>query len=298
MTKIRLRLLVVALSLSTSAAIAQDDPSQQALRLDDQTFLSLVAQARVDAAQQISPLEMLTPCYAGAISCGQTVTGRVSVDSCVTSDSVYGVGYLFNGTMGQRVTLRSSSPSYRMGMALFDGRTGNDTLYATVQATVNGGTAEISNFQLPYTGPYTIILSPLVRVTFGDYSLTVTCVSGSASCTPSSTVLCLNNSRFRVDGTFRTPTGQTGPVMAQTVPTAPDSGLFWFFSANNLEMLVKVLNGCALNSRYWVFFSAGTNVEFTVNVTDTLRGGTRTYSNPLNNPAAPVQDTSAFATCP
>jgi hypothetical protein len=86
--------------------------------------------------------------------------------------------------------------------------------------------------------------------------------------------------------------------MATAVPSAPDSGLFWFFSASNLEMLMKVLNGCGLNNHYWVFFAAGTNVEFTVNVTDTLRGGTRTYFNPLNNPAPPVQDTSAFATCP
>jgi hypothetical protein len=188
-----------------------------------------------------------------------------------------------------------------MGMALADGRTGNNTIYATVQATANGSTAEISSFSLPYTGPYFIILSPLVPVTFGDYVLTVTCASApppGGGCTPSSTVLCLNNNRFRVDGTFRTPQGQTGPFMAQTVATAPDSGLFWFFSQNNLEMLFKVLNGCTLNNHYWVFFSAGTNVEFTVSVTDTLRGGTRTYTNPLNNPAPPVQDTSAFATCP
>jgi hypothetical protein len=185
-----------------------------------------------------------------------------------------------------------------MGMALADGRQGNTTIYANVQATTNGGTAEILSFSLPYTGTYFVILSPLAPATFGDYSLTVACVSGPGSCTSSSTVLCLNNNRFRVEGTFRTPQGQTGPFMATPVASAPDSGLFWFFSANNLEMLIKVLNGCALNSRYWVFFAAGTNVEFTVNVTDTLRGGTRTYTNPLNNPAPPVQDTSAFATCP
>ena len=49
---------------------------------------------------------------------------------------------------------------------------------------------------------------------------------------------------------------------------------------------------------YWVFFAAGTNVEFTVTVTDTQTGTVKTYSNPLNTAAPPVQDTSAFATCP
>jgi hypothetical protein len=42
--------------------------------------------------------------------------------------------------------------------------------------------------------------------------------------------------------------------------------------ANNLEMLIKVLDACAFNNRYWVFFSAGTNVEFTLTVTDTRSG--------------------------
>jgi hypothetical protein len=108
----------------------------------------------------------------------------------------------------------------------------------------------------------------------------------------------MNNGRFSARGTFRTAAGQTGPFMAVPVATAPDSGLFWFFAPSNLEMLIKVLNGCGLNSRYWVFFSAGTNVEFTVTVTDTQTGATKTYSNALNTAAPPVQDTSAFATCP
>jgi hypothetical protein len=122
--------------------------------------------------------------------------------------------------------------------------------------------------------------------------------SGGAPCVANATTLCMNNNRFSASGTFRTAAGQTGAFMAVPVATAPDSGLFWFFAPSNLEMLIKVLNGCGLNSRYWVFFSAGTNVEFTVNVTDTQTGAVKTYSNPLNTAAAPVQDTSAFATCP
>jgi hypothetical protein len=122
--------------------------------------------------------------------------------------------------------------------------------------------------------------------------------SGAAPCVPDATTLCMNNNRFSARGTFRTAAGQTGPFMAVPVASSPDSGLFWFFDASNLEMLIKVLNGCGLNSRYWVFFAAGTNVEFTMTVTDTQTGTVKTYSNPLNTAAAPVQDTSAFATCP
>ena len=62
-------------------------------------------------------------------------------------------------------------------------------------------------------------------------------------------------------------------------------------------MLVKVLNGCGTNNRFWVFFSAGTNVGFSVTVRDTVTGSQKTYINPDLNPAPPLQDTNAFL-CP
>lgn len=58
-----------------------------------------------------------------------------------------------------------------------------------------------------------------------------------------------------------------------------------------------MLDGCSVNNRFWVFFTAGTNVGYTVNVRDTKTGTVRTYGNADNNIAAPVQDTDAF-TCP
>jgi hypothetical protein len=82
------------------------------------------------------------------------------------------------------------------------------------------------------------------------------------------------------------------------IPSSPDSGLFYFFSESNLEMLLKVLNGCGVNNHYWVFFAATTNVELAVVVTDTSNGRTVAYFNPLDTPAPPVQDTSAFLSCP
>ena len=63
-------------------------------------------------------------------------------------------------------------------------------------------------------------------------------------------------------------------------------------------MLVKVLNGCSVNNRYWVFASARTNVGMNLTVTDVKAGVTKTYSNPDLTAAKPIQDTDAFNTCP
>jgi len=116
------------------------------------------------------------------------------------------------------------------------------------------------------------------------------------ACSNQPQALCLNNSRFRVTVNWRTPQGQTG--QGQAIPYTSDSGFFWFFNNANLEMMIKVLNGCTINSRYWAFHAATTNVEYTLTVTDTQTGQVRTYFNPLNRPAATVLDTAAFATCP
>ena len=116
-------------------------------------------------------------------------------------------------------------------------------------------------------------------------------------CTRDALGLCLNGSRFRVDVDWRDPVGNTGSSRA--VPVASDdSGLLWFFSADNWEMLIKVLDGCAINDRLWVFAAATTDVEYTLRVTDTVAGGIREYTNPLGTASPAITDTAAFATCP
>jgi CSLREA domain-containing protein len=107
--------------------------------------------------------------------------------------------------------------------------------------------------------------------------------------------LCLNQDRFRVAAHFRTGQGATG--QGQALPLTSDSGLYWFFDPANIELTVKVLDGCGLNGHYWVFLSGLTNVEVTITVTDTRNGTVKTYTNPLNRNFRPVFDTGAFATC-
>lgn len=52
------------------------------------------------------------------------------------------------------------------------------------------------------------------------------------------------------------------------------------------------------NSRNWSFYSPGTTVDFNITATATRIPRIKIYANPLGKPAPPVQDTSAFATCP
>ena len=74
------------------------------------------------------------------------------------------------------------------------------------------------------------------------------------------------------------------------------TGLLYYFDSNNLEFLVKVLDGCSVNGHYWFFAAAATDANFTVTVTDTATGETRQYSN--SSGEMRIIDLSAFATCP
>ncbi len=115
-------------------------------------------------------------------------------------------------------------------------------------------------------------------------------------CAPDATTLCLNADRFRVEVEWRSFDGSTGS--GRVVPVgSDDSGLLWFFETGNWEVLIKVLDGCALNDRFWVFAGATSTVEYTLRVTDTATGAVREYFNPLGIAAAAITDTDAFATC-
>jgi len=127
----------------------------------------------------------------------------------------------------------------------------------------------------------------------------LTPLAAVAPCLPSSTALCLGDgSRFKVEATWRY-TSATGdvPGTAGALTGTSDSGQFWFFSPDNVELAVKVLDGCSLNDHFWVFASGLTDIEVLLRVTDTQTGHTRTYFNPLKRAYKPVQDTSAFS-CP
>ena len=109
--------------------------------------------------------------------------------------------------------------------------------------------------------------------------------------------LCLDDGRFRVVSSWRVPTQGTSGS-GNDITLSSDTGYFWFFAATNLELVVKVLNGCGVNSHHWVFAGGLTDVEVVLTVTDTSTGATRVYTNASGTAFVPIQDTSAFAQCP
>ncbi len=117
-------------------------------------------------------------------------------------------------------------------------------------------------------------------------------------CVPSDIALCLQNGRFRVEVSRKDFQGNTGKGHAIPLEGRDDSGLFWYFQEENIELTVKILNGCNLGGNWWVFLSSGSTVEYTVTVTDTLTDRKKTYTNDSGEAAPLLADTSAFSCNP
>jgi hypothetical protein len=120
---------------------------------------------------------------------------------------------------------------------------------------------------------------------------TITVLSPSATCVPDATRLCLTGQRFEVQVDW-TSGGSSAPGRAQVLTN--NTGTFWFFQPANLELVVKVLDGCAINDHFWFFAAGLTNVATRIFVTDHETGAQRVYESPAGSPFAPRQDTAAF----
>jgi hypothetical protein len=118
------------------------------------------------------------------------------------------------------------------------------------------------------------------------------------SCADSPTVRCLQGGRFRAEIDFAAYDGAAGPARAARGGRSADTAIFTFFEPSNWELMVKVLDGCAINSHFWVYAAASTDVEYTMTITDIATGARQVYVNPLGRVAETVTDNLAFSCSP
>ena len=115
--------------------------------------------------------------------------------------------------------------------------------------------------------------------------------AAAANCEPTATRLCLQGGRFAVEARWTDFQGNHG--VGKAIILTGDTGYFWFFDEANVEVVLKVLDGRPLNGKFWVFYGALSSVEYTLTVTDTQTGQSRTYHNPAGRLASGA-DTGAF----
>jgi hypothetical protein len=233
------------------------------------------------------------------VGCGTVSTDTIGTGGCSPADGRYSNVYRVNLAGGTPVFFSAKSSVFTAFVGIYE--SGGSEFLATGVAAQHGSAAALL-YQVPHDGFFYLEVRTLELGATGLYSYLLTCTSPNTlpfpnpSCSPSATTLCLASGRFAVTTQWRTNDGGNGA--GQAVPLTSDTGYFTFFSASNVEVVVKVLSGCGLNSRYWVFAGGLTNVNVVMTVRDTKTNTTKTFTNPVNTAFTPIQDTNAFATCP
>ena len=114
---------------------------------------------------------------------------------------------------------------------------------------------------------------------------------GYTSCRPETAPLVFDGG-YEVRMCYETPAGEVGEAKSG-LWTSGESGLLWFFSRGNAEVLIKVLDGCRFNGHRWVFVAPVTDVAFNLYVTDG-NGHYWSHYNRQGEKAATGIDTMAF----
>jgi hypothetical protein len=111
----------------------------------------------------------------------------------------------------------------------------------------------------------------------GDVEDTTAAGAATGACHPDAATLCLLGGRFAANVTWQNQfnggvigSGKAGPLSSET-------GTFYFTDPTNKELLVKILD---FGNRFAVFYGSLSNLQYTLQVTDTSTGGTKTYFNP------------------
>jgi choice-of-anchor B domain-containing protein len=114
--------------------------------------------------------------------------------------------------------------------------------------------------------------------------------AGGEPCPDDGRTLCLGHGRFQL--TVEVAVESAGGP-ARPAPLSGTTGAFWFFEPSNLELVVKVLDGRALNGSHWLFLGGLSDLPFELTARDTATGVTRTWTTEAGSLAA-IRDLDAF----
>lgn len=114
---------------------------------------------------------------------------------------------------------------------------------------------------------------------------------GYTDCVPQTTPLVFDGG-YNVRMCYETSEGTLGEGKAG-VWASGQSGLLWFFTRDNAEVLIKVLDGCGFNNHRWVYVAPVTDLAFNLYVIDS-QGNTWSHHNRLGDTASTRSDNEAF----
>jgi hypothetical protein len=289
--------IVMSLTLLIAATTASGQESER---------LSIIKDARL--ASEAGAVR-LAACPATPLQLPARVTGTIGFASCTDILGLREDVYSITVAAGETIDIDLSSPDFDVFLYMY---LGNGTSVTTTRVSTIL-TSPLSRVTARHTfatgGTYYVeaeslwSLNPGSLPWRGNYTLSIsTSKTTAGSCVASSTATCLQNGRFRVSiaylNQFATPpapgTFLGGKLIAG--PQNPDVATFGISSPQAIEVVVRIQDTRPFGlNRFDVYYGGLTDLEYTVSVTDTVTGNTKTYRNPPGTVGGGVDRTTFTA---
>jgi hypothetical protein len=222
-----------------------------------------------------------------ASAVGATLAAPSSLTATATSSSIIRLNWVDNS---------SNETEFRIEQRL------NGTFVDIGTVPANTTTVNVTNFTAGQTGTFRI----RARNASGDsaYSneASATTPNTAGPCVPNATTVCLLSDRFRVSiafiNQFANPPAPGTFLGAKLVAGVqnPDVATFGISSPQAIEVVVRIQDTRPFGlNRFDVYYGGLTDLEYTVSVTDTVTGNTKTYRNPPGTVGGGV-DRTTFTT--
>ena len=235
-------------------------------------------------------------CSFHALSCDTTRSDVINIYGCRLDTGHYtNLHQIFiPANTSFRVTVQSSAFSSDVFLL-------NSTGVLASAFGTGRGVATTVSYTVTVAGTYTVGVVAGGRGDTGTYTITTACppATSTGACSPSGTVACLQNGRFRVSIAYRNqfanPPTEGTFLAAKLLQGSqnPDVATFGISSAQAIEVVVRVQDARPFGlNRFDVYYGGLTDLEYTVTVTDTQKGVTRTYRNPPGSVGGGVDRTS------
>ncbi len=136
--------------------------------------------------------------------------------------------------------------------------------------------------ETPYTFIAQVDPTGLAQPPAPSEEASATTTGYSGECRDDVQSLCLQGGRFEVRVAWNNPqiAGDQGVGTAIPIAGSQESGMFWFFGAENVELVVKMLDASGFTGTFWHFYGALSDVEYWISTRDTVTDASRTYHNP------------------
>ena len=201
-----------------------------------------------------------------------------------------------SGSLDLRVALSSSMPVFGQTITYYtftDIKQLNPLAAGFQYTNVNSGTVGFYPSLIP-AGQYYMFLylrefqggSTYAYTDFILMNNRVSCngaaCSTVATCVEDAYTMCLVNGRYRVTSHWKNQYAGGATANLSKAKLTDTTGAFWIADANTYEYLIR-FNTATNNGRIWIAIPTFTDVEFWVDVTDTIGGQSKEYHSVPGN---------------